>query len=297
MKTGELYVEQIVVGSLVLATAALPWLPEIIEAVPSEAAVSIVTASIAVGIAFLIGVPFDRLADTISDRLDAHNRLRFALRKAKGRRLEPGAAEAPGTGHDYFPEDRLRLSALREAAPVVEWIDYHRSRIRLTRALWVYGPGCMLAATIGSSRWQGCEQWIGPAAWLASIVLAYVAWAALSFGAKLPRTDHAGDFAEYAKKDGWLDRGEVKDSKLAKSVAAVWFSEWPSWLIPLGLFLAAATAALGPAGTAATLPMAAAVGGAATVVVSAWSWWRISDTFRSYLYDIARWPGAPDKGS
>ena len=297
MNTGELYVEQIVVGSLVLATAAMPWLPEIIEAVPSETAMSIVTASIAVGIAFLIGVPFDRLADTISDRLDAHNRLRFALKKAKGRRLEPVDAEASGSGHDYFPEDRLRLSAFREAAPVVDWIDYHRSRIRLTRALWVYGPGCTLAATIGLSRWQVCEQSIDPARWLAVIVLAYVAWVALSFRGKLPRTDHAGDFAEYAKNQGWLERDEVKDSERAKSVAAVWLSEWPAWLIPLGLFVAALTAALGPAESNAILPMAAAMGGAATVLVSAWSWWRISDTFRSYLFDIARWPGVPDKGS
>ena len=306
MKTGELYLEQVFIGAFVLAAFALPWLPEISKAITeTEGLHSVVTGSLALGLAFLIGVPFDRFADTLLERLERHNRLRAALRTAADKKLEL-SGDRRKLAVDYFPEDQLRLAALRDSPAVVAWIDYHRSRVRLTRALAVYGPGLLLAGTVGSLRYSVQPYEMFPAAVLFGIVVLYGAWAALADRMpELPRSDSAR-FIDYALEHGWIDgrlgkvkrydRGRAAKTGI-KSDVAIWRSEWLPLSMPLALLALALGVALRHACeswaagfAAAAAPLGLALAGIAAVVFSAWSWWRISATYRSYLLTIARYP-------
>jgi len=87
MKTTELYVEQVLIGLLVIAIGVLPWAPELRGKLAS---MTIGEGSVLLGLAFWLGIPFDQFADTLSERLERHNRLQFALRKVIGKELPQG---------------------------------------------------------------------------------------------------------------------------------------------------------------------------------------------------------------
>src|ERR687892_741368 len=99
MKTTELFVEQTLTGFLVLTAVASPFLSwETLEELPE---VDISSAAGAIGVAYLLGVIFDRFADTLLERLNRWNRLRFALElKEENNALSP---------EDPFPEDQLQI--------------------------------------------------------------------------------------------------------------------------------------------------------------------------------------------
>ena len=84
MKTTELYIEQVIIGLLVLTIAAAPWARELVGTLGE---INIKEVSVFLGLAFLLGIPFDRFADTLSDRLERHHRLQFALDKWIGQKL------------------------------------------------------------------------------------------------------------------------------------------------------------------------------------------------------------------
>jgi hypothetical protein len=70
MKTAELQVEHVLIGAVVLATGLVPWLPELSRWVEHhDNALN------------LVGIMFDRLADTLTEPLERHQRLRFGLRQ------------------------------------------------------------------------------------------------------------------------------------------------------------------------------------------------------------------------
>jgi hypothetical protein len=148
MRTTELFVEQVFVGFLVLLIPALPFHPELLKHSAAVNALgtfgSVAVAAALVGAPYLLGVVFDRLADSLLRGLEQHNRLRFALAKLK---------TWPKEGwEDPFPEDRLRVRIFAQGGALVEWLDYLRWRIRLTRALTVFGPGITLALVLATAR-------------------------------------------------------------------------------------------------------------------------------------------------
>ena len=75
MKTTELFVEQVVIGMAALATAGLLASPRMFdwlaEADTSDFAFAVVAA-------YLVGMVYDRVADTLMERLEKHARLTFA---------------------------------------------------------------------------------------------------------------------------------------------------------------------------------------------------------------------------
>src|SRR5688572_18036272 len=103
MKTTELFVEQTLTGFLVLTAGAAPFLSwENLQNLPDEAkgGIDISSAAGAIGAAYLLGVIFDRFADTLLERVNRWNRLLFAIElKEENKALSPD---------DPFPEDRLR---------------------------------------------------------------------------------------------------------------------------------------------------------------------------------------------
>ena len=130
MKTTELFVEQTLTGLLILAAGAAPFLSwEKLEKLPGEAkgGIDISSAAGAIGIAYLLGVIFDRFADTLLERINRWNRLLFAIDlKRENKALSPD---------DPFPEDRLQIEVIHKGHEAWEWMDYLRSRIRIARAM------------------------------------------------------------------------------------------------------------------------------------------------------------------
>ena len=103
MKTTELFVEQTLTGFMVLTAAAAPFLAwETLQELPDEAqgGIDIGSAAGAIGVAYLLGIIFDRFADTLLARLNRWNRLLFAIElKQEKEALFPD---------DPFPEDQSR---------------------------------------------------------------------------------------------------------------------------------------------------------------------------------------------
>jgi hypothetical protein len=289
MKTGELWIEQVLIGGLGIAVVALPWLPELLRAGSDVGTVAgLAGGSIALGIAFWLGIPLDRLADTLTDRLDRHARLRFALKRAKGQLL-PREDPAGRLSPDLAPEDRLRVAGLRDSEAAAEWLEYHRSRVRLTRALAVYGPAVTLALVIGLQRLTRIQT-LTPA-WLLAILIAYVVWPALSACRKpLPRTDER-EFLEYARTWGFVDGDRLAKPARQRGPGdlAAWLSEGQGLVAPAALLLAALACGWSSGHHALWL---AAGAGTAMTVLSAWAWWRIGMTYRTYLYQLDHYRGA-----
>lgn len=150
MKTTELYAEQVLIGIIVILVFVLPWLPEIRALAKDwQTAATFAAGSMIIGGAFLLGIVADRFADTLTEPLETHQRLRFMWQRlidaSEPDQKIPDADEQwtfldrlyGDKKNDPYPEDLLYLRALTRSNPIVDWVHYHRSRIRLTRALLV----------------------------------------------------------------------------------------------------------------------------------------------------------------
>jgi hypothetical protein len=273
MKTTELYLEQTFIGALIMVIFSAPWLPDLPTGSQHQSWIQVVTtSSIALGLAFWLGIPFDRLADTLSERLERHNRLRFALKNP----LPAGNR----SGDDIFPEDEMVVTCRRESASVVSWLDYHRSRIRLARAMAVYGPALAVMLTVATVKPP-----VEPAYWYGAaygvIALSYIVWAFLAQGGKeIARTSAA---SKYARDWGYGVKGSLGgDSR-------IWWHERKVIAVPFLLLVGAIV--LGLYGKEFVAFGVACVAAGLTVL-SAWAWWRIGCTYRSYLRDFCRFPPA-----
>jgi hypothetical protein len=295
MKTTEIYIEQVFIGFVILLIALAPWLGEIAAAgpVPGELAKLALVGTAAIGIAFFIGIPFDRLSDTLIERMDKLHRLSMAFDRAQ---RPENAYDA-----DFYPEDRLLIRCLNGAPGIVDRLDYFRSRIRLTRALAVYGPA--LTAMISFGLWRyapemQCKEPTNCAPVFqayAAVAAAYAIWAVMasitSIG-KLPRTDQKEKFRDPAVRGEWIDKAwpltrwmvissdDKKPPSKRVSELMLWFREWRTWLVPIVLLLFPVLY-LRPFPNMA-IPLAAGAGALLTIL-SAWSWWRITGAYRGFL--------------
>jgi hypothetical protein len=273
MKTTELFVEQTLTGFLVLTAAAAPFLSwEKLQKLPGEAkgGIDISSAAGAIGIAYLLGVIFDRFADTLLERPNRWNRLLFAIElKEENKALSPD---------DPFPEDRLQIEVIHEGDEPWEWMDYIRSRIRVARAMAAFVP----AVTISMELALGLHDRpviIGVA--LALVVAAYVAAFLGSqiverSSRRLPKT-----YDLHTDEDCQNARAKMR----ATTEPAFWLGVF---LLALGIGLIAL--GTGPRRAAMTAVLAT---GAVVTAISAWTWWRTTGTFMQFLRDFRRW--APQK--
>ena len=167
MKTTELFVEQTLTGFMVLTAAAAPFISwENLQELPDEAkgGIDISSAAGAIGAAYLLGVIFDRFADTLLERPNRWNRLLFAIGLKEGNKaLSPD---------DPFPEDRLQIEVIHQGDEAWEWMDYIRARIRLSRAMTAFVPALTLSMELAIGL---RDRSASVGAVLASVVAAYVA--------------------------------------------------------------------------------------------------------------------------
>jgi hypothetical protein len=269
MKTTELFVEQTLTGFLVLTAAAAPFLSwETLQELPDEAqgGIDIGSAAGAIGVAYLLGIIFDRFADTLLARPNRWNRLLFAVKlKKDNEALSP---------EDPFPEDRLQIEIIHQGDEAWEWMDYLRARIRLSRAMTAFVPALTLSMELAIGL-RDRPEIIG--ATLASVVAAYVAAFLASqilerSSLRLPKTYHLRTDEDC--------QGACGKMRVARE-PAFW----------LAMFLLAFGLGLIPLGAGRSQPAMAAMfaTGAVLAAISAWAWWRTTVTFMEFLRDFRKW--------
>jgi len=269
MKSTELFVEQTLTGFLVLTAAAAPFLSwDTIQKLPEEAqgGVDISSAAGAIGVAYLLGVIFDRFADTLLERFNRWNRLLFAIElKKENKALSPD---------DPFPEDRLQIEVIHQGDEAWEWMDYLRARIRLARAMAVFVPALALSMelAIGLRDRPGVMNTV-----LATIAAAYLAAFLVSqvlerSARRLPKTYELNTDADC--------RG-ARGSMMMLGEPVFW----------LGMFLLGLGLGLIPFGAGASRGAMTGVfaTGAVLTAISAWAWWRMTETFMQFLHDFRKW--------
>jgi hypothetical protein len=268
MKTTELFVEQTLTGFLILAAGAAPFLSwEKIEKLSGEAkgGVDISSAAGAIGIAYLLGVIFDRFADTLLERINRWNRLLFAIDlKEENKALSPD---------DPFPEDRLQIEVIDKGHEAWEWMDYLRSRIRLARAMTVFVPAVTLSMELAVG-FRDHPRMIR--AVLAIVVAAYMATFLVSQMLERSRRRLPKTYDLHTDEDCQNARAQMR----ATTEPAFWLGVF---LLALGLGLITLGNGPGRAGMAAVL-----AGGAVLTAISAWAWWRTTGTFMQFLSDFRR---------
>ncbi|MGI8733497.1 MAG: hypothetical protein ACR2LM_09375 [Pyrinomonadaceae bacterium] len=155
MKTTELFVEQVLIGFLVLLVAALVFWADLYAFLVRRSDKSLellVTGGVLVGAAYLIGMVYDRVADTLLQDIESHGRLQFALARfkfktGKVRTNEVKTEKIPADEEDVkdfdiwvaknrdpFEDGKYRMMVLGSAEATAQ-MEYLRSRIRLTRAM------------------------------------------------------------------------------------------------------------------------------------------------------------------
>src|SRR5262249_16178587 len=142
MSTTDVVIEQVLTGFLILAIVCVPFLPEHLLAYIYKLPSGITLGVVATGAAYMLGVPFDRFADTLTDGLEHRHRLRFAWNECRKNPLQPD---------NPFPEDALRFGLLaRGSTASLTYFQYLRSRIRIARSLAVYVPALTVSAMLRS---------------------------------------------------------------------------------------------------------------------------------------------------
>ena len=270
MKSTELFVEQTLTGFLVLTAAAAPFVSmETLQKLPDDAkgGIDIGSAAGAIGAAYLLGVVFDRFADTLLERLNRWNRLLFAIKLMKDdKALEPD---------DPFPEDRLQIELIKQGDEAWEWMDYLRSRIRIARAMTAFVPALTLSLMLAVGlhdrpRAINAALTIVVVAYLASFLASRILERSKS--QRLPKTYELEDAED-------CDRACMMMSTTKEPVA--WLAVV---MITVGLGLIAIGKSPGWGTMAAILAAGTAVTG-----ISGWTWWRTTLTFMQFLHDYRTW--------
>ena len=267
MKSTELFVEQTLTGFLVLSAAAVPFVPvESLQKVSDEAkgGIDIGSAAGAIGAAYLLGVIFDRFADTLLERFNRWNRLLFAIELR-----EDNKALSPP---DPFPEDQLQIEVIHEGGEAWEWMDYLRSRIRIARAMTVFVPALTISIelAIGFRDSSAAIQAV-----LGVVMGAYV----LTFLASriLERSSQRMPKTYDLQTDADCERARAKMKAVTEPVF---------WL---AVFLIALGIGLIPFGNADRAAMAGVLAtGTVLGAICAWSWWRMTGTFMQFLRDFRK---------
>lgn len=166
MKTTELFAEQVLIGFSALVAIGFLCVPltesnDIAKvwstfagaqwSVLAQAALG----GAALGTAYLVGMLFDRYADTLLGNLERYNHLKFACKRQKRLR-----AEGKDEGSDPFPVARLRILVFA-SDNATAYASYLRTRMRLTRALAVIAPAFMVAVPVAWSEEIDVIQQVG----------------------------------------------------------------------------------------------------------------------------------------
>ena len=278
MKTTDVFIEQVLIGFLVLAICAVPVLPHLLDLVrdKSSTAKEIGIGAALVGLSYLIGVVFDRYADSLLEHHERHLRIRFALKQARG---------LLDREYDPFPEDRLRIQQLRDGSAVAQWFAYLRSTIRLSRALTIFTPGLTLAAVMAchpaTPGWRALGYAVLALCYLALPLGWWLIRSTQDDPYSAPRTDKVDKRDAYARVRGIVD-GEVPFNR---HVVADHLMSASGTLGTVMLGVLIVTAVLARNSAVAIIVL----GGCVFTGLAAWSWKKMQTTFMTYLLNLERY--------
>jgi hypothetical protein len=271
MKTTELFVEQVLIGFFVIGIVTLlasHGLPNIDWETKTLKAVVLSTGLLVV--AYLIGIVYDRCADTLLKDIDQHNRLRAGLKDTD---LTQSVTKDP------FPEQDIRTKILAKASEMVEYANYLRSRMRLTRALATLVPALGLTWIL--------IQLGNQATWVyGTVVISLVYGIALLlklFGwtYEPPRTnklDKVNEYIEGHRKKNTNELTLIRPTILLEPVY------WGLFVLTISGWIFVLRAS---GNNLLLLIPFASIG--LTLLVG-WCWWRISGTFFSLLRSVMKNP-------
>lgn len=287
MKTTEVFVEQVLIGLLVILNLGLILCPDI----AAKAEHPDITSSVAViATAYLVGIVFDRFADTLLEDIERYSRLKLAL---KGKKLL--------LDNDPFPEDQYRMKVFqnREAS---SYTNYLRSRIRLSRAMAILIPGLSVSFLLSKTRESMDRSWWIAAAVSVGLIYSGALVAQLIRGKKNESKDESGKKKKTAivwykvpktnelkdHMENWHDGSEtnapselenyIKDNlPLSRLAVGEPFSWATALLIGLGFALASQTSQ--------SALFAVPVLSIALTLLTVWTWCRINKTFLVFLRD------------
>lgn len=271
MKTAEVAIEHVLTGILALCAFALPLLAG------SNNLQKLFTHDSAVvgvlGAAYLIGVVFDRLADTMLSPMEQYLRLKMAMGWL-AERLKNNDPLYKGV--DPFPQDALEFNLRGGEGGRLEWIDSLRGRIRTCRGLAVFGaPAAMgVAIFIHFTPGLGIGQWN----WRPRLVVGLnLACVLLSL---------AGARLLSGKKDSW--RASLKPTRTNElSETSKLAGRWHTLVFSFSYLLMQVTslAATSNLRSNSWQPgILIFVCGAVLVSLALWAWYRITATYMSFVY-------------
>ena len=184
MNTAQVSIELVLAGILALCAFALPfWTGSDIskDLLQSNALIGIL------GMAYLFGVVFDKLADTILSPLEKFNRLLQA---------NEYLSDHPRYKGDPYPQNVLEFRLRKSKDGRLDWMDSLKSRIRTSRELAVLGLPAAMGITVYQSVSKECAsaQQACPARWLYVFIainlgLIFIAAWNSSGESKIPKTD------------------------------------------------------------------------------------------------------------
>ncbi|MCP5044879.1 MAG: hypothetical protein GY944_27950 [bacterium] len=134
MKTAEVAIEHVLAGLLVISAFLLPFVSELPVVLEPELDTKDVVGVL--GLAYMIGVVFDRVADTLLSPRERYLR------------LEVAAKHASKSAGDPFPQRELEYELREKNDGRLEWMDSLRSRIRTARELGVWGQPAALGLVV-----------------------------------------------------------------------------------------------------------------------------------------------------
>ncbi len=289
MSTTEILIEQVLTGLLVMAVLALPFVPTPDAGWGSIAVKDVASLTVALAaVGYLVGVPFDRLADTITSGLEKRVRLRLTWCRY---------LKAPLTDTDPFPEGALRALVSENAKESsLGYLDYLRSRMRIARALGVYMPAltasAMLRLAADRPMSAGVLLAIGLAYASVAVLVTWDPWAPRRSGRRI--VDRRSRLIESPRDLAgfWENAGAShREHHLAMRLRC---DPLPWWLLLFfGIVLGAGTTVALTGAMSAdvrcallTLPLA----GSLLTALALWAWWRILVTYQVFLYQLGRVP-------
>jgi hypothetical protein len=151
MKTAEVAVEHVLTGVLALCAFMLPFFsgPEFDgRLLDSQTSVAVL------GLAYLVGIVFDRLTDTMLSPLEQSLRLKLAAEF-----IEKKLGRYDG---DPFPQDKLEYELRKKNDGRTDWMDSLRSRVRTARGLTIMGLPAAMGIAIYLTDPQPEQLWGWP---------------------------------------------------------------------------------------------------------------------------------------
>lgn len=145
MSTAQVSIELVLAGILALCAFVLPFLGRqdiATELLQSNALIGVL------GVAYLFGVVFDKLADTMLTPMENHLRLKQAVKYLQ--------KKPKFKGRDPFPQNKLEFRLRKAQDGRLQWMESLKSRIRTSRELAVLGLPAALGIIVYQSSSQTC---------------------------------------------------------------------------------------------------------------------------------------------